>query len=360
MPKVKWLDGLPKSKSNITWGVPWKKGELKKEENLALRNENGEDIYIQSWPLAYWPDGSIKWSAQSGIFDFNSSRNYEVVKTNKALKASESIIIKEDNDCIVVDTTKMKCKINKQGKNIINEVIINGNTVNKGGRLVAISEIRDKNIRKYEKYYSKIEQVEIENRGPLRVVIKVSGVHENETREWLPFTLRLTFGAGLSSFKVTHTFFFDGDTKYDFIKGLGLEFQLDLRGREFNRHIRYALEEGIYSEPAKLLLTRFYHINNKPYEKQINGETVNLEETDKGLVETAEKNAVWNDFKLIQDSANHYKVIKRSEEDLTYIDVTHGTRANGLMYVGAENCGLALGLIFLEEISIRIRGKRSS
>lgn len=344
MPKVKWLDKLPKTKCNITWGIPWKKGELKKVDNLALRNGSGENSYIQSWPLAYWPDGSIKWSAQSSIFDNNSDNSYEVVKVNELLHSNNSIRIEEDENNITVDTTKMICKINKNGQDIIEEVLIGGRNVNKGGRLVAISEIRDGNTIKYEKYYSKIQNVETETKGPLRVVIKVSGVHQNESREWLPFTLRLTFSLGLSHFKITHTFFYDGNPKTDFIKGLGLEFKLNLQGNEFNKHVRYALEEDIYSEPAKLLLTRFYHVNNKAYEKQINGEFVNLEEVDNGLINAAKQNTIWNDFKLIQDSASHYKIVKRSDEDLAYIDVMHGNRANGLMYIGAENCGLALGL----------------
>ncbi|MDS0525654.1 hypothetical protein NNC19_08190 [Clostridium sp. SHJSY1] len=344
MPKVKWLDELPKSKCNVTWGMPWEKGELKKGDNLTIRNKNGEDLSLQSWPLAYWPDGSIKWSAQSAIFDGNSDKTYEVIKISEPLNHKSFIKIKEDENSITVDTTKMICKVNKNGQDIIEEVLIDGKRVNAGGRLVAINELRDKDTRKYEKYYSKIENVEIEQEGPLRVVIKVSGVHENKIREWLPFTIRLTFSLGLSDFKITHTFFYDGNPETDFIKGLGLEFKLNLHGNDFNKHVRFALEEGIYSEPAKLLLTRFYHKENKEYEKQINGEFVNIDKADKGLVEAAEQNAIWNDFKLVQDSANHYKIIKRSDEGLSYIDVIHGNRANGLMYIGAENCGLALGL----------------
>lgn len=126
MPKLKWLDDLPKSKSSITWGVPWKKGDLKKEDNLALRSEKGEELYVQSWPLAYWPDGSIKWSAQSAVFDPNSDKTYEIIKTSQSLSVGKAINIEENDDCIIVDTSKIKCKINKSGKNIIEEIMMNG------------------------------------------------------------------------------------------------------------------------------------------------------------------------------------------------------------------------------------------
>jgi hypothetical protein len=344
MIKVKWLDELPKTKCNVTWGMPWKRGELNKEDSISLINEKGENVCVQSWPLAYWPDGSIKWSAQSTVFDANSDKAYGVIKTNERPKFNNKIAVNEDENSIRIDTKKMICKINKQGENIIDEVLIEGRSVNKGGRLIAINELRDGETIRYKKHYSKVQAAEVEKEGPLRVVIKVTGIHKGEEREWIPFTLRLTFSLGLSNIKIAHTLFFDGNPEYDFIKGLGIEFKMNLKGNEFNKHIRYSLEEGIYSEPAKLLLTRFYRKNNEVYKKQINGEFVNIEEVDEGLISAAKQNAVWNDFKLVQDSANHYKIIKRSEKDLTYIDVTHGSRANGLMYIGAKNCGLALGL----------------
>lgn len=45
----------------------------------------------------------------------------------------------------------MICKINKQGQNIIEEVLIDGKCVNKGGRLIAINELRDGDTIRYKK-----------------------------------------------------------------------------------------------------------------------------------------------------------------------------------------------------------------
>lgn len=50
----------------MTWGIPWREGELRREESLHLAQANGEGaIPLQSWPTAYWPDGSVKWSAHA-------------------------------------------------------------------------------------------------------------------------------------------------------------------------------------------------------------------------------------------------------------------------------------------------------
>lgn len=55
------------------------------------------------------------------------------------------------------------------------------------------------------------------------------------------------------------------------------------------------------------------------------------------------KNATWNDFKLIQDSAVHYKVMKRREKENAWIDVLHGGRSQGLLYAGGDSGGIAIG-----------------
>ena len=45
-------------------------------------------------------------------------------------------------------------------------------------------------------------------------------------REWLPFTVRLYFYAGADSIRMVHTIIFDGDDQKDFIRGLGVVFDV--------------------------------------------------------------------------------------------------------------------------------------
>src|SRR5580658_3101611 len=59
-----WLDAAaPPTPQGVSWGVPWPLGQIKKETQFNLSDAQGKDIPVQSWPLAYWPDGSIKWTA---------------------------------------------------------------------------------------------------------------------------------------------------------------------------------------------------------------------------------------------------------------------------------------------------------
>ena len=63
--ELKWLEENTVPSQGVTWGVPWEKGALKRDEELILENERGETVPVQSWPQAYWPDGTEKWTGHA-------------------------------------------------------------------------------------------------------------------------------------------------------------------------------------------------------------------------------------------------------------------------------------------------------
>ena len=73
-----WLGGVPAPvASGVSWGVPWPKGAVTKEQRFALTSDQGAALPLQTWALAYWPDGSVKWSPLSySNFDFSTGQNF--------------------------------------------------------------------------------------------------------------------------------------------------------------------------------------------------------------------------------------------------------------------------------------------
>lgn len=57
---LRWIGG--KGHGNVTFGVPFDKGEVKKAQ-FRLTTDNGQPLDYDTWTLARWPDGSIKWQA---------------------------------------------------------------------------------------------------------------------------------------------------------------------------------------------------------------------------------------------------------------------------------------------------------
>src|ERR1051326_4463931 len=43
--------------AGLVWGTPWPRGKLSKSTTFRLITASGEALPVQSWPLAYWPDG---------------------------------------------------------------------------------------------------------------------------------------------------------------------------------------------------------------------------------------------------------------------------------------------------------------
>ncbi len=64
---VDWLDGTPLSEAGVSWGVPWPRGKVRKDQCFTLTASDGKALPLQSWPLAYWPDGSLKWSGLATV-----------------------------------------------------------------------------------------------------------------------------------------------------------------------------------------------------------------------------------------------------------------------------------------------------
>lgn len=236
MKKIKWLSGQPKVTSGVTWGMPWKKGELKKGDRLALMNENAETRYVQSEPSAYWPDGSIKWTKHAAVFGGQENQSFTVHK-REVPQPTESLSILETEHDIQVDTGALVCTIHKTGSDFIQSLQINGKPIAAGGRLVAIRETRKESAAKmvllHERSVSFIKRAAIEQSGPVKAVVKIEGVHvlHKTYEEWLPFVIRLTFYAGLSEIGLVHTQLIDRSGKLEFVKGLGIEFDLFFGGR---------------------------------------------------------------------------------------------------------------------------------
>lgn len=65
------------------WGIPWPKSQLKKVSEFTLISGN-KQVPVQSWPLAFWPDGSIKWTGHAIASDLDLGAEAQLIQ-KKAL-----------------------------------------------------------------------------------------------------------------------------------------------------------------------------------------------------------------------------------------------------------------------------------
>jgi hypothetical protein len=352
--KISWLGSKsPGVKTGESWGVPFPKGQVPKNSGYILTNDKGKMVPVQSWPMAYWPDGSLKWVGLSAVVDGNSGPF--LLQTGKEVKrAPQSMLLTENSTFIHINTGVLQGDIPKKGNQLISSLTVNNKVVCSGAQLVAIVQqgpTTDTNSPIKNKYTGEIGDAVIEQNGPVRAVVKITGKHFTTVgnRSWLPFIVRLYFYKDQQSIKLVHTILFDGDEKKDFIRGLGVSFSVPMREELQNRHVAFSGEKGaIWFEPVQPLIgaKEAKDANgHNPYTEQLLGHRVANRKTFSARDQELMANwATWSDYKLDQLSPDGFTLMKRTNEQSGWISSAGSGRASGLAFVGDVSGGLGVGV----------------
>lgn len=349
--QLKWLgEKTPTMPTGVSWGVPFHQGDVLPDSDYVLQDSSGTSLMVQSWPLAYWPDGSMKWVGLSTVVEPGSGSTFQLQPTGKAEDVSAKIRVTESEGSVHINTGVLQCDIPRQGSKIITSLKIDDREVSSGGELVCIMQNGPTNELgaqpEKEKFIGKIEKVTVEQSGPVRSVVKIEGSHISATgdKTFLPYIVRMYFYSGQQTVKIVHTILYDGDQNKDFIRGLGVVFDIPMNEELYNRHVRFAGENnGFWSEPIEPMVGRRPLSDEKMYAKQLKGERIPQRQTFSKREQFFLDNwASWNDFKLVQGNADGFGVQKRTNDQSAWINAGAGGRSSGLVFAGDVSGGLAV------------------
>src|SRR5687768_735786 len=109
----RWLDGhAPAIATGTTWGMPWARGKHRANTQFTLRDEQGHTLPVQSWPIAYWPDGSLKWTAHAIAAETKADGELlELVPGRGSAKPATVLSVKQTDAFIEVDTGAIVCRV---------------------------------------------------------------------------------------------------------------------------------------------------------------------------------------------------------------------------------------------------------
>jgi hypothetical protein len=340
-----WLDTRPTTATGVTWGISLPPGALPVGTPLHLTRADSGALPTQTWPLAFWPDGSIKWLGCAAVVGPDDGESFSLVAGPGPAPATPLRITQPGIEVIrVVETGTMTVEVGDRGRYLIQEIARDGRLAAGGAELVCLLERRRQDgrleVREREPFAGIIEQATVEQAGPVRGVVRLTGRYRGEQsgRLWLPFTVRLVFYAGCDTVEMVHSFVFDGDVERDFIAGLGLRVHVPLQDGAHNRHIRVVGDEGagVWSEPVRML-PYAGHAATAEQLVQARGEAVPAPARG-GML------PVWNDVQLLQDSCDHAQVRKRQDAGCCWITAEHSRRAPGILSLSEPAGGLAVGL----------------
>ena len=261
--KLDWLDGKPPAvQQSVSWGVPWPKGKVQKSDSFVLKAADGKAIPAQSWPMAYWPDGSIMWSGHSIAATPDMAGPLQIAVGAAAGARRRRSPARRTARRSPLTPAQSACACRSRGPTSSSPSPLatarspRTASWSASWKTTRISRPPGPSAKKNSSAGSRT--VTLEQQGPVRAVVKIEGDHKSTSsdRAWLPFVVRLYFSAGLDSIRIVHSFMFDSDGQKDFIKGLALSFSVPLREEVINRHVRFGGDEGMWAEPVEPLVGR--------------------------------------------------------------------------------------------------------
>lgn len=331
-----------------TWGCMWKKGNCKTNTGYLLKNEAGKYVPMQSRITAYWPDGSVKWTAHTAdcgelgnqieVLPALSDREIEIAKSVETGR----VIISGKEERSTVDAGRVRLEIGADRNCLFDELWYDGNIVLKHARPVLMLQepvIVDGNPARMEKEYQpEIQNWTVEEHGDLLLVLKFEGIHSFGQDTKIPFIIRLKVGLDSNHVDVVHTFLYDGDEEKDYLKGIGVRFDVPVTGELYNRHVKFEGDYGCFHESSAELLSWRPRVPEHIYHAQMKGERLTLKGEEKEIVnKVMEAMPFWSEYDLCQDSSSHYAIKKKVYDgNCCYLDCLSGMRTKGAAAFGSE------------------------
>ncbi|MEV8568832.1 Tat pathway signal sequence domain protein [Streptomyces sp. NPDC051322] len=353
---ITWLEegGLGAAPGS-TFGVPWPKGQYGKDQTFALATADGKQLPVQTWTTATWPDGSLKWTAHAAAEGLAGDKSYRLTPGGTAAAPAKEVTVSEKGGRITVRTGVIEAVIAHNGHRLIDSLTRGGTEIASNGRLVLLRQGEfdddDQGNARWERFDGEITGATVEQRGPVRAVIRIDGKHRKGSRRWLPFSVRLYFYAGADSFRMVHTVTFDGEqtpgrSSGDFIRGLGVRFSVPMRDEAYDRHIRIGGDDaGMLREAVKGITGLRRDPGAAVQAAQFAGEKLPDPATwDQRVTTRLPLIPTWGDYTLSQLSADGFTLRKRTTGGHGWIPAGGGRRASGFGYVGGASGGLSFGL----------------
>jgi hypothetical protein len=358
-----WLEGAPASFGGATWGVPWPQGHIPKDAEFELRTIGTAGTAagaqpVQSWPLAYWPDGSLKWSAHALPPDAAGAApqaGYSLQPLlddgGKARKpqAAGAPLAKDGGNAIEIDTGVLQCSLPRSGAVLVTSMQRNGKQLLRDGRLVLLvdgaldDETRGATRRAYD---GAVDKVTLEQNGAQRAVVRIDGSHRHaDGATLLPFVVRLYFYKNSDAVRLVHTLVYDADPAKAYIRGVGLRFGVPLAAELYDRHVRFVGDNGgVFAEAVKGLTGLRRDAGAAVYDAQLNGRAVPLAQMGAQVKKGLQYIPAFGSYSLLQSHADGFSISKRTSAGHGWLHAASGARASGTAYVGAPDGGVAFGV----------------
>ena len=222
---------LARERSPVAVGAPFARGALRGPFELVARDAAGEALPTQAHTLATWDDGSVKFALVQfpATVPADATACYTVEPGSPPRPETVCRVI-EDDDAFHLDTGPMRVTIRRGATAGLDRVVVDGREVL--GDAVSCRFFMLERLERFGHLLEEVEEIEVEERGPLRCLVRLRG--KLTPPEGKPphygFELTLSACAGERSVRARYTFIALHTQNIYPVERLGL--RLRLRGDE--------------------------------------------------------------------------------------------------------------------------------
>lgn len=247
-------------------GVPLPERLVSDERLVGLFAADDSPLPVQTRVTSRWPDGSIRWLLVDTQTEVAADATVELsLRHLEAARSDpEGIVVDERSDRLVIDTGPLQVEIPTTYGGVIDRLVVDGSEliaspssaersargpyIVQGGRTFTGSQLESTSepasgdpVLDYWEYtsgsgmsarvFNRFDpwhlEVVVEEQGPLRTVVRVSGAHLDATgASFSTFVTRLHFFRGRREFRVDHTLVYSGRGNEEAVDAYGLRLPL--------------------------------------------------------------------------------------------------------------------------------------
>ena len=193
--------GVERRGEPVTTGVPLEQGAIQNTDRLTVRTSAGEAVPAQFRTLSRWPDGSLKWVLVDFQADVEAGGKVVYVLNDFDARAvhPEGIEVSETEDEIAVVSGETSFSISKEKFALISSLALGGVSVMGQGLGALIFPVAGEAVGTDA---LPPDEIAVEEAGPLRTVIKVSGRFGLLSKGRVEYICRITAYAGQPLVKI--------------------------------------------------------------------------------------------------------------------------------------------------------------
>jgi len=331
---LRWIERPTTDTLAVRFGVPFARGQVQTADRFVIASQEAGLT-----PLAYWPDGSLKWAGFTALVPNDSL--YQLRRISGRGKSSSTALLcsasSSHYDLINGPTTAHFARL-AGTPYLLDSLTYHDQTTLRHLRLTADGQP------------ALLDSLLIERQTPQEIVMKC-----HAHLDGLQFILRLYMQSGSPDIRLVHTLIYNRDAQLPGPKSLALQADVPLHGQLYNRHVAFTTDEGgIWHEPVQPVTGRrslSLDGNGRGpetlYAQQMQGQPLPdpsaFDEYNQGLLHHW---ASWDRYRLSQPLDEGFSIRKsaKSAVQTPWIGTLTGRRSTGGCYVGESNHGVAFAM----------------